>query len=209
MNVIPIRSNEVNIPISIDLGNVVYKDFYVVWRDFLNGTLTELNDDLIPENITEFADSTFRNYSSLTSVRLTNIVSIGSYCFYYCPLTELYLPNLRSAGNYAFSYNAYTQLELPELTEARNGLCYYCQNLETAVFDEPVVFYSQAFYNCRNLDALILRNENKSTLLSTNVFGGTKIASGEGRIYVPSNLLEEYKNDSMWGIYASQIEALN
>ena len=208
MNVIPIQSNEINIPMSINLGNVIFRDFYAVWRDFLNGTLTELNDELIPSNITSLSDSSFRNHPSLSIVNLTHIDSVGSYCFYYCPIVEMHLPNLQIAGSYAFAYNAYTSLDFPKLIEARSGMCYYCQNLETVSFDKAVTLYNQAFYYCRNLDTLILRDDTKSTLSSSNVFIGTKIASGEGHIYVPTNLVEEYKNDPIWSIYSSQIESI-
>jgi len=44
--------------------------------------------------------------------------------------------------------------------------------------------------------------------LGQNVFKGTRIDSGEGKIYVPASLVDSYKTTEGWNKYASQIESV-
>ena len=44
--------------------------------------------------------------------------------------------------------------------------------------------------------------------LGENVFKGTRIDSGEGKIYVPASLVNSYKTAEGWNKYASQIESV-
>lgn len=43
----------------------------------------------------------------------------------------------------------------------------------------------------------------------TNAFTGTKIASGTGYVYVPDELVEEYKVATNWSTFANQIKPLS
>ena len=44
--------------------------------------------------------------------------------------------------------------------------------------------------------------------LGNHVFKGTKIETGEGKIYVPTNLVNTYKTADGWNKYSSQIESV-
>ena len=63
-----------------------------------------------------------------------------------------------------------------------------------------------AFYN-NDLSSLTLR-ANQVVVLGENAIEGTPIANGSGYIYVPSDLLDVYQADSVWGAYSSQIRAI-
>ena len=52
---------------------------------------------------------------------------------------------------------------------------------------------------------MIIRSTTISILSATNALTDTKIARGEGAIYVPTNLVDTYKAASNWSTYASQI----
>lgn len=208
MNIIPVHSNDVSIPMTISTSSIVYNGYYNVWHDYLSGTLTELTDDTLPPDIVILGDSVFRNYSSLTSVELENIIEVGTYCFYYSSINNLVLPNLQKAGNYSFAYIPVESVEFPNVTELRPSAFYYCSNLQNASFNKAVLFGNQVFYNCRELDSLTLSSNTMSTLASSNALLGTKIASGEGSIYVPESLIEQYQNAPGWSTYADRFQAL-
>lgn len=53
---------------------------------------------------------------------------------------------------------------------------------------------------------MILRSPTMCTIVHTNAFTGTPIASGTGYIYVPSALVDTYK--TKWSAFANQIRAI-
>ena len=62
---------------------------------------------------------------------------------------------------------------------------------------------------CTALTAVILRNEDfVVTLLGSDAFSYSAIASGTGYIYVPSALLATYKAATNWSTYAAQFRGL-
>ena len=64
---------------------------------------------------------------------------------------------------------------------------------------------ANAFSGCTKLTHLIIRSNSVGTLSATSAFTGTKIAAGEGAIYVPSALVDTYKAATNWSTYANQI----
>ena len=121
--------------------------------------------------------------------------------------------NTKTLRNYAFF--AHPLVKHIKLTKVTNIPSYHafqvCESLEDLEFTQPVNFpvydYNnpdyRIFYRCPKLSHLILRGSQKSTIAanqySMNVFDGSAIAYKNGAIYVPENLLEDYKNDSYWG----------
>lgn len=65
-----------------------------------------------------------------------------------------------------------------------------------------------SFYYCTNLKVLILRSASVVTLANTNALIATAISGKKGYIYVPRDLVDEYKAASNWVTYASQFRAL-
>lgn len=64
---------------------------------------------------------------------------------------------------------------------------------------------ANAFSGCTKLTHLIIRSNSVGTLSATSALSGTKIAAGEGAIYVPSALVDTYKSATNWSTYANQI----
>ncbi len=64
-----------------------------------------------------------------------------------------------------------------------------------------------AFTGCTALNMLILRNAEMVTL-GTSALASSAIASGTGYVYVPAALVDTYKADSAWSVYAAQIRVI-
>lgn len=103
-------------------------------------------------------------------------------------LSEVNLPNVARVGIYGF---------------------YQCSKIELLDFPNVKELNNSAFAQCANLKTIILRNEYVVTLKNTNCFTGTPILTGTGYIYVPDNLVEQYKVATNWSTYAAQIKPLS
>ena len=57
------------------------------------------------------------------------------------------------------------------------------------------------FNGCTNLKHVIIRSSSVPTLTSRVPFDGTPIQYGEGAIYVPESLIDDYKNHDYWKTY--------
>jgi hypothetical protein len=67
----------------------------------------------------------------------------------------------------------------------------------------------QAFRDCPVLKTFIIRqSDSVCTLTYTYTFKNTLIESGNGYIYVPDSLLDQYRQATNWAAYADQIRAL-
>lgn len=83
-----------------------------------------------------------------------------------------------------------------------------CAKLATADFSNLTAIYGQSFSSCSSLRSLILRADTVCTLDNANAFSSTPIAAGNGYIYVPQSLIEDYKNATNWSTYAEQIKEI-
>ena len=68
---------------------------------------------------------------------------------------------------------------------------------------------SNMFTNCSNLKTIIFGGTKIFRITNTAVFSGTPIADGIGYIYVPDNLVETYKSNSNWAVFADQIKPVS
>lgn len=139
--------------------------------------------------LTTFGGGAFYGCKKLTKVNCPLATKGNASTFYTCAkLTDVYLPKYQSVGSYEF---------------------YGCTSLE--VLDLPLVkdLWSYAFSGCTNLKKLILRLPQGCALRELSAFNNTPIASGTGFIYVPDNLVEQYKAATNWSTYATQIKPLS
>ena len=78
---------------------------------------------------------------------------------------------------------------------------YGCSKLTSLDFANVTSINANAFEACSTLETLILRSTTVCTLAATSAFASTKIASGTGYVYVPSILLDAYKEATNWSKY--------
>lgn len=138
-------------------------------------------------------------------------------------------------GANAFNDSGLEECKFSKVTSILSSAFYRCNHLKKIVCSsaDSIVIQGSAFYNCKaleivdirghlqlggtyhfrysNITALILRSTTLATSaydLSTRVFVDTPIANGTGYIYVPSALVDSYKANSNWSVYANQIRAI-
>ena len=197
---------------------------------FINHTMS---GDYTNDRVTSVGLGTFSN-SGLTSVSFPNVTDVKSYAFYNnSKLTTINIPNMTSCGEYSFYGNNMADLEFLKLTTVGNYSFTNMVGCETITL--PLVttignssfrgktgsklkkvdlgsvtsMQNMAFYWNENFDTLIIRTpDTVCTLGGSSVFGGSKIHSKTGYIYVPKALVDQYASATNWSTYATIFRAL-
>ena len=115
-------------------------------------------------------------------------------------ITSYESPSNTKIASYAFYYqNSLVSAKAPATTVETNAFT-YCQNLTTVELSgtAAATIAARAFVSCPKLESVIIRSTVMSTLSNVNAFKDTKIVTGIGAIYVPSNLVSTYKADANW-----------
>lgn len=100
-------------------------------------------------------------------------------------------------------------VELPECLYVRQLAFRGCRSIPELVLPKCVSIQPEAFYGCSALARLVLLSDTMCVLDNSNALTGTAIASGNGTIEVPQELVDAYKADPVWGTYASSIVAIS
>lgn len=199
-------------------------------KELVEGTLIELVDDTIT-TVREgaFYHSTLQEIdlpncetvgkygftgAKMTSLNLPNCISVGNDGVSSCSsLTSLNLPNCTSVGDSGFSgCSSLTSLVLPNCESVGESGFAGCSKLKTLELPKVKTIKVRCFYNCKALDTLIIRTEDQVATVGASsgyTFSYTPISSGTGYIYVPDNLVEDYKVATNWKNYADQIKGLS
>ena len=172
---------------------------------------TALNSINLPV-CTSIGTYAFYSCKSLTSIDLPVCTSIGPYTFYRCTaLTSINLPVCTSIDYGVFSScTALTSINLPVCTSIEYGVFSSCTALTSINLPACTSIHSYAFNSCKSLTSIKLANTSKiCTLSNSDAFKVTPIANKAGYIYVPDELVEQYKKATNWSVYASQIKPLS
>ena len=149
--------------------------------------------------------------NSITEYTSSKVTSIRACAFRAASrLVKVDLPNATSGGNYGFmECSSLREVNLPSLNSLGQNFFSSCSSLERLVLPKITTVTASCFSSCTKLATLILSNNEVCTLNNTSALGGTPIASGRGFIYVPDNLVEQYKTATNWSTYATQIKPLS
>lgn len=177
--------------------------------DVLNGTITSVDDEIIPESVTSIRPYLFNGDASLTTVNLMHVTDVGAFAFANCAISYLSIPNLVIGDMQCFSYNPILSVVFPELSYVSTGMFQNCTELISADFSNIASIQRLAFCDCTDFETLIIRTNYVIGIENIMTFSGTKIESGEGYIYVPSELIESYQTTSGWSVYASQFRSID
>lgn len=176
----------------------------------------------ISSNVKIIGDKAFSNRKKLLSVSFPLAETVGDNSFVDCEkLTTINLPKASTIKRAAFE-NC-TSLKKIDLSSATNfGLGYTflrCYALETVYLGGAYRIPTGMFNNCYSLKNLVIR-DTKFVHSYNDLFDNCHHMKGtvdvsynpngdrDGRIYVPSALIEEYKAATNWSTYASQFRAL-
>lgn len=147
--------------------------------------LLERSVSSISSDVNVIADYALYGCSFLTAVNLPNVAHIGRQAMTQCAVQKMYMPSLLTLDLYAF--------------QASTVQWFYCIATDIG---------QNSYYGSSQLAALILGGNNVATLQS-GAFANTPIASGTGYVYVPDDLVDQYKVATNWVTYADQIKGLS
>lgn len=176
-------------------------------KELLEGTIVELTD----YEITAVRKYGFAYCEDLIKVDLPNVATIGENAFARSEnLIEVNLPNCETATDYSFNYcYSLKNVNMPKLQTVPSYMFQRCEAIQEIDLPSITRIFASAFYYCKSLEKLILRSETMVTLANKSAFLNTKINSGTGYIYVPDNLIEEYKVATNWTNFADQFKGLS
>lgn len=141
----------------------------------------------------------------------SNATLIRQYCFYrwFQGVTKMEFPMAKEVGVAAFYGCSVAKTAIfPAVVTLGSQAFRGCSQIKKFDFDCIEEFEDSVFYQCTNLDTLIIRTDKVANNLGANTIRSTKIDGGTGYIYVPSALIEEYKAATNWAAYADQFRAI-
>lgn len=171
------------------LKSIVIPDNYLTIGKYVFNGCSSLFEVKMSTNINDIGEGAFANCSALTNISIPDTCkAIASSIFKNCvSLKDITLPsntNVRSVGNNMFEGDT----ALVNVTLPNNY-----QNIGKEAFKSS------------GLKTLTILYENGVVSLGDNAFENTNIE----KILVPSSLVEQYKQNSSWNIYASIISQID
>ena len=170
--------------------------------DYLAMRLTQTPYEYSNSEITTLKSYGFMQDFGITKVDFPNVTSIEMYGINNCEnLISVNLPNLTAIANVYAIHNCYNlkSIAINNITSLISSSIYNCYSLLAVIITQttsiPTVSKT-SFYNCCHI--LGTTNETYNPT-------GAK----DGYIYVPDSLVEQYKSDTNWSVYASQIKPLS
>lgn len=184
-------------------------------------------------NVVEIQKDAFYGCSTLSSISFPECTVIGESAFGYVnnfgPVS-FYIPKVVSIGSHAFEGTNISGsiIDLPSceyigdwglgghnIPSVNLPVCGHlgCAALYWGYFSSitlPVcsVIGSSAFSGCRYLSRIQLDYSGVATLSNSNAFDYTPIASGSGKIIVPTSLVDAYRVAENWSYFASMIDTI-
>ena len=148
---------------------------------------------------------------SITEISNGRVTSIGHYAFTHTTsLTTADLPLVTSIGIEAFTHaTSLRTINFPLVTTVFGSAFAFTSSLTTADFSRVEQICSKAFWGTGKLTKLIIRTPSVARLIGEAFFANSAIQDGVGYIYVPDNLVAQYKVAPVWSDYASQIRPIS
>lgn len=156
------------------------------------------------------SDDLLNKVINRTVTNITINTDIGGYCFFNCGyINPTFGDNCNIIGDYAFqNCGRLTEINTNKVTIIKGNAFMGLGSLAKAVLPNVIEINSGAFNNCRVLNTLIIKSTTICNLKTIGALSNTPIAQGTGYIYVPKNLVEQYKVETNWVTYAEQIRAI-
>lgn len=175
----------------------------------------------VPANVKTIADSAFKDCVEMIGVVLhEGLTTIDDLAFCNCyNLKSVIIPStVRTIGTGCFDdCQSLETLEFPEgMTVFEAQMCTGCSGLVKVTIPSTVKkFYNNVFFNCTSLSEVICKATTPPALRSSKYVNFDKdqdsfINTPESmKIYVPSGVVDIYKNTVVWSDHANQIEGVD
>ena len=167
----------------------------------------------VGDSVTIIGDYAFYSCRSLTNVMIPNsVTSIDNNAFYKCySLTNVTIPNsVTSIGETAFrECYSLTNVTIPNsVTSIGETAFRECYSLTNVTIPNSVTSIgASAFSSCSSLTTYVFeRTEGITAIGGTNTFTNINIST---KIYVPDDLVDDYKIAANWTTYANYIYPLS
>ncbi|MGN0568791.1 MAG: leucine-rich repeat protein [Acutalibacteraceae bacterium] len=162
-------------------------------------------------NCTELQDYAFSTCAWLTSINAPKLTTLGVGVFNGSGLLTFNGPLVTSIRDSCFQgAQSLTAVTLPLITTVPSGCLRSCTKLERVDLGAATSIVRTAFTDSTALETLIIRTETLCTIADASVtLRGSKIAAGTGYIYVPDDLVDSYKAETNWVVFADQIKGLS
>lgn len=176
-------------------------------------------------NVEELVDRTFSGAAYLENINIPKLKIVGTYGFHATKIKEtnsiFSTVETLNGTNQFYSCNALVNLTMNLITSITSGCFASCNKLESAYFAKVESIGPSAFSNAGVLKALVLPIDKVVTLANTSAFTGCYHILGtyhktynpeglkDGFIYVPDDLVEQYKVATNWSTYAESIKPLS
>lgn len=146
-----------------------------------------LSGDYENNRVTQIGSNAFSGTSGLTKVVAKLAVRLKTNAFQSCGnLEECIVPSATEVQAYCF-----------------NG----CTSLTK--FYAPLIIIGSNAFSASGLESLVIQTVSVCNLQNSSAFNNTPIQNGTGYIYVPDDLVDQYKVATNWATYASQIKGLS
>lgn len=207
ISILPKDRYEIGLEEGYDRG---YTESVAEYEPLIDAFIENTHTRLVNDRVTKVQRSLCQSNTKLVEVNLPKCTRIGDYAFQSCTgLTTINLPELKIISPYSFqSCGGLKSVVFPKVEKIDTAGLYGCWTLHT--IDLPVCtdISGTSIIYCNVLAKLILRSPAVCTLGGGGL-ANTAIASGTGYIYVPDNLVEEYKTATNWSNYADQIKPIS
>lgn len=184
--------------------------------DFDSIVLAKLSAmNVTPESITDSSatidKSKYVSRLDISEASIPNATNIDANAMQYCiALKSVDAPNATSLGTHCFSSGiSLKYVNLPSVTDISTYSFFNCETIKNISLPSVTNVGGSAFKFCISLTSLILGANEVVTLGSSLALQGTPIQNGNGYIYVPDNLVEDYKSATNWSVYADQIRPMS
>ena len=187
-------------------------------RAFTNTKISSFSAPLLTNLLPQLGGlGTFTNCSNLKSINIPLVNVIPSHSFKNCSISGALTLNATEIQDGAFYGNDIEELYLPSIVSLRgstNQAGTFAMNDKLRLVDmgEALeLMVRSEFHGCANLDTFICRATTPPALsyVISSVLAGTKIASGNGYIYVPDASVDAYKAATNWSQYQDRIKPLS
>lgn len=150
---------------------------------------------------------------SITEIE-SNATSIGQYALNGCTsLTSVSFPKATSVDSNAFQgCTSLTSIQLPKASYIGSNAFLQCTGLHTVDCGTAVNIAGNAFAQTFASQHIILRGSTLSTINNNRrngSFADCPVNTGNGAVYVPSDMVNTYKTASGWSNYINEIHAIS